>query len=279
MWFFDWFERYFGYVRSRFDSIANSIDGVPYLGAYLAYPFRVVASYFANLKTAASYASSWADGVYSSAWNVFCDTRYYFESRYSILTKSAWSRFGDIRSYMESTWSILTKSAWSRFLDIRSYMESSWSILTKSAWSRFSDIRSYMESTWSILTKSAWSRFWDIRSYIESSWSILTETKSTIWTWLETNRLGSYFDSKIQAAKNTIIGFVTGAFGYLTTEWFTFLDHQWDSFRTQFAWLLGKLVDLFDDKVVDKIIDIIDTRVDHFKDKIWALVEKLVEKI
>ena len=244
MWFFDWFEDYFGTVRDWFENTADDIRGVPVLGGYLAYPFDWIGWAFANLETAAAYASDWADGVYSSARDVF------------------W----DVKSYIENEWSILTKSARDRFYDIRSNIENEWSILTKSARDRFYDIRSNIENEWSILTKSARDRFYDIKGDIESTWSILLESRDSIWIYIENYKLGAWFDAQILKAKMTILGFVTVELGYLTTEWFKLLNHSWYTFKDSFSWLTGKL------------LEIIDEEIDTFKERIWNIIERFVEK-
>ena len=266
MWFFDWFEDYFGTVRDWFEDTADDIRWVPVLGEYLAYPFDWIGWAFANLETAAAYASDWADDVYSSAWDVFWDVKGYIENEWSILTKSAWDRFWDIKTYIEDEWSILTKSARDRFWDIKAYAESTWSILTKSTRDIFNDIQSYAESTWSILTKTSGDIFSDIKGYAESTWSILLESKDSIWTYLENYKLGAWFDTQILKAKTTILGFVTVELGYLTTEWFKFLEASWASVQDSFAWLTGKL------------LEIVDEEIDAFKDRIWNIIERFVEK-
>lgn len=71
MWFFDWFKTYFGRIEDKFNDIGRDIGSVPVLGSYLSYPFRVIASYFANLKTASRYASSWCDDTDTELSNTF----------------------------------------------------------------------------------------------------------------------------------------------------------------------------------------------------------------
>jgi len=64
---FDWFATYFGQARSLCSDIASRARSIFLLGSYFAYPFDSLGWAFANLQTAAQYASSWADGIVNTA--------------------------------------------------------------------------------------------------------------------------------------------------------------------------------------------------------------------
>ena len=95
MWFFDWFETYFGYISDKFEFIADAIDGVPVIGDYLAYPFDNIATFFSNLKTASEFASGWADDIVNDVSNIIDDTLGWVSELWDE-TDLIWERIGAI---------------------------------------------------------------------------------------------------------------------------------------------------------------------------------------
>lgn len=267
MWAFDWFQTYFSSLRSQFDSTASAISSVPVLGSYLAYPFAWIASCFANLATAAGAASTWSNSVYASASQVFGAIDSTLRSAYPVLTASGSWFFDQIRSRCESYWSILTATGYQIFQRISGYCTQTWSILSDTRDSLWSYTRGQMLAAFAILSSSAYQIFQQVQGYCTQTWSILYDTRESLWSWISTSNLQGWAQSWFSGQSTVIINFVTAQWGYLITSVFSFLGSNWVSFESDFAWLVGKLIDLAT------------RRAASFADALWDLVEAVVKKL
>ena len=266
MYFFDRVAAMCGDLQSKFRQTAERIGGVPYLGEYLASPFWYIEHRFWRLQSYFEGVSVWADRVYNSAGEVFWDLTPYIEAKWAILTKSAYRRFLDLRLYFLHEWSILAETKQTLWTYVKDRAAWTWSILAETKESLWTYVFNRAKETWSILAETKTSVWSYVYSQAQATWSILGETKESLWVWLENNKLGAWFDASIDRSMDKFIGFVTESFGYLTTEWFKFLDRSWSSVKGSFSWLTGKL------------LEIVDEEIDTFKDRIWNIIERFVEK-
>lgn len=95
MWFFDWFETYFGNISDKFESIADAVDGVPVIGDYLAYPFDNISTFFSNLKTASGSASDWVDEIIRDVTDLTDDALTWVNELW-VETDLIWEKIGAI---------------------------------------------------------------------------------------------------------------------------------------------------------------------------------------
>jgi hypothetical protein len=267
MWFFDWFETYFGDLQSRFQGLADSIGGVPYVGPSLASPFGYVANFFANLRTASSYASDWADAVYDDASQIFSDIRSTIAGTWPVLTATASWFFGQVRDQIASYWSILSMSASSVVSWISSALRSAFPVLTATASWFFGQVRDQIASYWSILSMSASSMASWLWPALQALGAGAGLTIDAIWSLITTGRLPGWISTWWAGQSSAVATFVTNQWGYLIASAFTFLGSNWASFENSFAWLTGKILKKMTDEAAS------------FSDAIWDLVEAVVRKL
>lgn len=267
MWFFDWFEEYFLEIERWFRDMAEEIYGWVWPFSYLGAPFEWIAWCFENLATAALAASQWADDVYTDAYWIFHDIIDYAEAEWDILTTSFWEISENVEASLVATYDILSETLTSIYYFVEGELLVFYPILWETLGSTWDYVEGKALATWDILGETLETTWAYVEGKALATWEILTETKETIWEWLRDSKLDTWFGDQLHGAESVILGFTVGAFGYLTDEWFKFLDRSWQSVKGSFSWLTGKLIELVDDEI------------DEFKDKIWDLIEKFVEKI
>jgi len=132
MWFFDYISDGFEWIGDKFVDIAETIDGVPFIGAYLAYPFLLIGNKFNTVSDSFTDASAWADETID-AYNRLPDW-----NDLELWLKSIWEAFGKttvefvewIASEAEEKWGVLTSTA-AEFVEwIASEAEAKWEVLT-----------------------------------------------------------------------------------------------------------------------------------------------------
>jgi len=267
LWFFAWFVTQFGNLRSYFQSTADSVGGVPYVGASLASPFAWIASFCGNLQTASDYMGDWADTLYDDAAQIFGDIRSTIASTWPVLSATASWFFGQVRDQIASYWSILAMSASSVVSWISSALRSAFPVLSATASWFFGQIRDQISSYWSILSMSA-SQFssW-VWPSIQSLVSGLIPSMSAIWSDIAGGRIQAWIATWWTGQSTAVLAFVTGAWGYLISSAFSFLGSNWASFENSFAWLAGKILKKMTDEAAS------------FSDALWDLVEAAMKQL
>jgi hypothetical protein len=267
LWFFAWFVTYFSNLSSWFQSTANDIGSVPYVGSSLAYPFAVMASFFGNLTTASSYMGDWADTVFTSSYVIFNSIYNNLLNAFPVLSASGQWFFNQVQGYIAAGWWILTTSAYGLFSWIQSYISSGYWILTASAYTVFSWLQSQINSTYWILTASAQtiaSWLWPALQALGAGAGI---TFDAIWNTITGGYIQAWITNWWTGQSNPVMAFITAQWGYLITSAFSFLNSNWASFESSFAWLAGKMIDLISRNAVS------------FASSIWDLLEKVLDKI
>lgn len=267
MWFFDWFVTYFEDTRSYFQSTADAIGGVPYVGASLASPFYYIASFFANLRTASQYASSWSDTVYTNASAVFAAIQATLQTTYPILAKSPFDFFSWIQGYITSAYWILTASASGVVNWLYNVLVSNFAVLSASGSWFFGQVRSYIESTYGILTMSGSSFASWLLPYLQALGVGYSLGIDAIWSAITGGRIQAWITDWFNGMSATVLTFVTNSWGYLITSAFSFLGSNWSSFESSFGWLSLKIIDLMIRQVTS------------FAGALWSLIEAVLKNI
>ncbi len=267
LWFFAWFVTQFGNLRSYFQSTADAIGGVPYVGPSLASPFAWIASFCGNLQTASEYMGEWANTLYDDAAQIFGDIRSSIMSTWPVLAASASWFFGQVRDQIASYWSILSMSASSVVSWISSALRSAFPVLTASASWFFGQVRDQIASYWSILSMNAAQFASWVWPTVQSWVSGLIPSMTAIWSDITSGRIQAWVGTWWTGQSTAVLGFVTGAWGYLITSAFDWLDKNWSSAEASLAWFAGKMIKMLTDKAAS------------FSGALWGLLEAVLRNI
>jgi hypothetical protein len=267
MWFIDNINYYLGIMQTWFSTNGNNISGIPYVGDALSSPFLSMSTYIADIKSYVSTASSWADGLYSSASQVLSAIDSGLRSEYQVLTASSAWFFNQIVSSAEAYWSILTATGYTIFQKIQGYCTSAWSILSDTRYTLWSYIQGQLLSAYAILGWTAYTIFQNISSFCTSTWAILADTRATLWSWISTANLPGWVQTWFSGQSTAVVAFIEAQIGYLLTKTFTFLGNNWTSFTGNFTWLQ------------DQLIALMTAQAAHFATGLWGLLEQVLDAI
>jgi len=234
----------FALLMAYFGGIASQVAGVPVIGEYFATPFNWISSTFGNIAAAFQSVGSWGDSVITGTGQAASNILGEIESKYPILTATPDTVLSWVRSSLESAYPLLTSSGDAIFNLVRPSLEGTFSILGETKESLLAYIKEQIEAAYEGATLNSFQIFGSIKALCMATWEILTYTPETLWQWLKNAHLDAWAESRFSDMQSVVLGWIESQMGYLITQAFIFLGHNWDSIEHLFVWLCEKLIDL-----------------------------------
>ena len=245
MWFFDWFQAYFESLRLYFQSISNSIAGVPGLGGYLSWPFAWIASFFANLSTASGYASSWSDGVVATANNLGNALGSLWSYVYGWLTSS-------VNTLITQVSTLTTEISQAGISSVNSL----WSAVNAVSGAVYgwitSDINYLLDAV-----NGAGGFLVDVSKGLASS----------VWSWITSGYIQRFLQDAGYVLTSGIVSVVEGSLGYLVSQAAVVFADNVESFKGFLVWF------------IDTNINLVGTMAGYFADPLWQCADAVIGKL
>ena len=286
MWFFDRIAITIGVVSGWFGDIEGSLGDIPLIGPIAAAPFGWVATAFSDVAGDFQDASLWADGVISDISTLVGKVIEIIADVLDIQTwKSAigdtWDGVVDIATDFSSAVFGVLGSTWDWVVDLATDFSSAVFGVLGSTWDWVVDLATdfsgavfgVLGSTWTDLTNMlsdfvGWvgSAIDNIQISFSYAGTLVTATIPALISETYYNAKDIY-DNFVDYVYAGVMSWSVEQYEYLIATLFNTLDTSWTIFEDHMKWLTGKIIDMVADAA------------EVFADKIWNLVEKVVEKL
>jgi len=245
MWFFDWFRVYFESLRLYFQSVSNSVAGVPVFGGYFSHPFAWIASFFANLSTASGFASTWSDSVVSTANN--------------------------LGNALGSLWSYVYEGLTSSVNSLASQVNTLTTEISRLGISSINSLWSSINAAAGAISGWITTAINRIESAGESLGAYVYHLGQgfgrDIWTWITSGHLQKWLSDAGYVLYSGVTAPVESSLGYLISKAIDFFADNVESFKGFIVWF------------IDVNITLIGGMAGYFADSLWWLFERIVEQM
>jgi hypothetical protein len=286
MWFFDYLAIGFDEISSWFGLLESDVEVIPFIGDAAATVFGWIKGKFGEGSDWFNSASSWCDGIIDDIMELFTMVG---DSFTELIDLDAW------RDYIAVLVADIVGTISDIPTTILDTLGSTWDWLVALANDFPGAVYDVLGITWDWLMNLTSDFPGAVYGVLGSTWTDLGNMLGDFKDWVAAavgevrlsinyagslivgfipELIGEIYENSRDVIDNWVAYVYEGVLAWSAEQWesiiailFDTLDRSWGMFEDSMKWLVGKLIDTVADAA------------DQFKDKIWNLAEKIIEKI